>query len=106
MPEQQILAAMHQLAAEGKTITTAAVRARLTSAVPLSELLALVRRYKQAPESLPPAAALLPSAPVADDVPDPVSLRLTALEHRLAEQALKLARLEALLMDCLGDKQQ
>ena len=103
MPQQQIVAAMHQLAAEGKTITTAAVRARLTTAVPLSELLTLVRRYKQAPESLPPALAC---APAPDELPNPVSVRLAALEHTLAEQALKLAGLEALLMGILGDKQQ
>ena len=103
MHQQQILAAMHQLAAEGKTITTAAVRARLTCAVPLSELLTLVRRYKQAPESLPPAAPLV-TAYQANELPNPVSVRLAALEHTLAEQALKLAGLEALLMGISGDK--
>ena len=61
-----------------------------------------MRRYKQAPESLPPTNARTTPAP--DELPNPVSVRLAALEHTLAEQALKLAGLEALLMGISGDK--
>lgn len=97
MSQQQILTAMQQLAAEGKAITTAAVRARLTKPVPLSELLALVSRYKQAPESLSQTA--LDSAPALDQEDKAqLNARLTALELLVAEQAQRLTDLENLLL--------
>ncbi|WP_087038094.1 hypothetical protein [Oceanisphaera profunda] len=102
MSQQQILTAMQQLAAEGKALTTAAVRARLTTPVPLSELLALVSRYKQDPQSLPPLANLTASVntstPNKHDSHGHLSARLATLEHTVAEQALRLARLEELLL--------
>lgn len=111
MPQQQILAVMGQLVAEGKAITTAAVRARLSTSVPLSELLALVSRYKQAPENLPQSAievtpalqqetAEQENAYAADKAQ--LTARLAALEQVVAEQALKLSQLEALLMSNLA----
>ena len=99
-PQQQIVAAMQQLVAEGKAITTAAVRARLTSPVPLSELLALVSRYKQAPDSLPPAAPAT-KAPNMTNQTEPqaeLNTRLQALEQLIAEQARRLTHLENLLL--------
>ena len=109
MSQQQILAAMRQLHAEGKAITTATVKARLSSAVALSELLPLVARYKAHPESLvhpeklvlpDNASALLePAHPAGERVNDLAELkhRLHSLEQTVIEQASQLARLEALL---------
>lgn len=103
MPQQQILAVIRQLAAEEKAITTAAVRARLTRPVPLSELLALVSRYKQSPDSLPPLTAA--NLPISNTHAEPeLSARLLALEQLVAEQALRLDRLEHLLVTTLGGK--
>ncbi|WP_319781709.1 hypothetical protein [Oceanisphaera sp. IT1-181] len=111
MPQQQILTAMQQLAAEGKALTTAAVRARLTTPVPLSELLALVSRYKQDPQSLPPPLANIAASVSTSHRQDEqdnhthLAARLATLEHTVAEQALRLARLEKLLMATLdGEK--
>ena len=100
MPQQQIRLAMQQLAAEGKAITTAAVRARLTAPVPLSELLALVSRYKQAPDSLAPLDPTIhvTRSPLADVPHAELLARLQTLEQSVAEQALRLAHLERLLM--------
>lgn len=108
MSQQQILTAMQQLAAEGKALTTAAVRARLTTPVSLSELLALVSRYKQDPQSLPPAANLAVSMNIAHqnehDSHGLLAARLATLEHTVAEQTLRLARLEKLLLAIVDDK--
>lgn len=103
MSQQQILTAMQQLAAEGKALTTAAVRARLTTPVPLSELLALVSRYKQDPQSLPTplasmAASVNTSTPNEHDSHGYLAARLATLEQTVAEQALRLGRLEELLL--------
>ncbi|MGO4998209.1 hypothetical protein [Oceanisphaera sp. W20_SRM_FM3] len=108
MPQQQILAVIRQLAVEEKAITTAAVRARLTTPVPLSELLALVSRYKQSPDSLPPLTTASLHGANTHAQPESelseLSERLLALEQLVTEQALRLERLEHLLATTLGGK--
>lgn len=91
MSNQEIINAIHGLVREGKSVTTAAVRARLAGPVPMSELLQLIGRYKQAPASLPGVTpAPVPAADPADDL----RARIEALENRLArlERQLEQAR--------------
>ncbi|MGR7922084.1 hypothetical protein ACU6RQ_13425 [Zobellella denitrificans] len=93
MSSQEIINAIHSLVREGKSITTAAVKARVGGQVSMPQLLQLISRYKQSPDSLPPASDI-PAAPVAAaDLPDLLE-RIQALEARLArlEQLLEQKR--------------
>ncbi|ART79639.1 hypothetical protein [Oceanisphaera avium] len=97
MSHPPILAAISQLHREGKAITTAAVKAKLTTAVALSELLPLIARYKSQPELLiadtlkQPPSSLAKEALTLDE-------RVSALEKVVAEQALTIRQLEAQLL--------
>ncbi|MCT7655388.1 hypothetical protein MBH78_13285 [Oceanimonas sp. NS1] len=74
---QDIIDAIHRLAADGKAITTATVRARLSGPVNMAELISLVNRYRQSPESLPAeSAAPTPATSPTED-------RLAALEEKV-----------------------
>lgn len=111
MPQQHILAAMHSLVQEGKSITTAAVKARLTTPVPLTDLMALVSRYKQAPHSLPPLApAAKPAIAQAAEhcvlEQSALALRVTELEATVSQLHTRLAHLEHLLAALSGPAQE
>ena len=82
---QDIIEVIHRLATEGKAVTTATVRARLSGPVNMAELISLVNRYRTAPESLPEAAP----KPITSE-PD----RLTALEEKVRHLEARLAQLE------------
>lgn len=85
---QPIVDVIHRLAAEGKAVTTATVRARLSGPVNMAELISLVNRYRSAPESLPAAASAEPSS---EQSPEQ---RLLALEEKVRMLEARLARLE------------
>ena len=95
MPQQNIIDAIHSLVREGKTISTAAVKARVSGPVNMAQLLQLVSRYKQSPGSLPsaePAAAVAePAAAVAEPQHD------ASLAAKVTELEARITRLEALL---------
>lgn len=88
MSSQEIINAIHSLVREGKSITTAAVKARVGGQVSMPQLLQLISRYKQSPGSLPPASDI-PAAPAAESQPD--------LAERVRELEERLARIERLL---------
>ncbi|OYD25962.1 hypothetical protein [Oceanimonas baumannii] len=85
---QPIIDVIHRLAAEGKAVTTATVRARLSGPVNMAELISLVNRYRSAPESLPTAA---PAETSSEQSPEQ---RLLALEEKVRMLEARLARLE------------
>ncbi|OIN07644.1 hypothetical protein [Oceanisphaera psychrotolerans] len=88
MSQQDIINAIHSLVREGKSISTAAVKARLGGPVNMAQLLQLISRYKQSPDSLPPAESAAPAIePQAE----------TDLAGRVAELEARVARLETLL---------
>ncbi|WP_107851350.1 hypothetical protein [Oceanimonas marisflavi] len=87
---QDIIDVIHRLAAEGKAVTTATVRARLSGPVNMAELISLVNRYRSAPESLPAASAVAAQPSAAQPPED----RLTALEEKVRALEARLARLE------------
>lgn len=87
---QEIIDIIHRLADEGKAITTATVRARLSGPVNMAELISLVNRHRQDPTSLP-AARATPAQPPLAPTPDD---RLTALEEKVRLLEARLARLE------------
>ncbi|OXY83105.1 hypothetical protein [Oceanimonas doudoroffii] len=87
---QDIIDAIHRLAADGKAITTATVRARLSGPVNMAELISLVNRYRQSPESLPAEVAAPTPAPATSPTED----RLAALEEKVRLLEARLARLE------------
>ncbi|MBL1378313.1 hypothetical protein [Zobellella iuensis] len=88
MSHQDIINAIHSLVREGKAITTAAVKARVGGPVNMPQLLQLVSRYRQSPDSLP--AATEPAAPA-------VPVTAPDLVTRVAELEARIARLEQLL---------
>lgn len=96
MPQQDIINAIQSLVEEGKSITTATVKARLNGSVDLAALLPLISRYKQSPQSL---LALEPAATTSAG--NYASLTERALAERVAELEAKVARLEQLLTPAL-----
>ncbi|MFP2770496.1 hypothetical protein [Oceanisphaera sp. KMM 10153] len=88
MPQQDIINAIQSLVREGKAITTAAVKARVSGSVNMAQLLQLVSRYKSSPEQLP-AATVTMAATEQGEAPD--------LVQRIAELEARVARLEQLL---------
>ncbi|MDP5290778.1 hypothetical protein Q9290_00485 [Oceanimonas sp. CHS3-5] len=87
---REIIDTIHRLAAEGKAITTATVRARLSGPVNMAELISLINRHRQAPESLPKITAA-PATPATTADQDE---RLAALEEKVRLLEARLARLE------------
>lgn len=92
MSQQAVLSAMYDLAQQGKAITTAAVKARLTTPVPLPELLALVSRYKQSPHDLP-SPAVKPALVQDHQCEVPRSSEHAALVKRVVELESTVAQL-------------
>lgn len=87
MPQQNIIDAIHSLVREGKAISTAAVKARVSGPVNMAQLLQLVSRYKQSPGSLPAAEPTNAVEPQHD----------ASLAAKVAELEARIARLETLL---------
>ncbi|GGB38852.1 hypothetical protein GCM10011502_10150 [Oceanisphaera marina] len=92
MPQQDIINAIRSLVKEGKSISTATVKARLNGSVDLPTLLALISRYKQSPHTL---LATEPEA-MASATPDASSTE-RALTDRVTELEARVVRLEQLL---------
>ncbi|WP_417618149.1 hypothetical protein [Oceanisphaera sp.] len=92
MPQQDIINAIQSLVKEGKSITTATVKARLNGSVDLAALLPLISRYKQSPQSL---LTMEPDATAT--ATNNASATERALTERVAELEARVARLERLL---------
>ncbi|PSJ46197.1 hypothetical protein C7H85_06010 [Zobellella endophytica] len=94
MSNQDIINAIHGLMREGKSITTASVKARLNGPVNMAQLLQLVSRYKQSPDSLPAADNPAPAAPETAGQQPELAARVAELEARVArlEQWLEQKR--------------
>lgn len=101
MPQQDIINAIRSLVKEGKSITTATVKARLNSSVDLPTLLALISRYRQSPHTL---LATEPDA-TTSVTPDQPSTEC-ALTERVAELEARVARLEQLLVSIPAQAQE
>ncbi|WMC11435.1 hypothetical protein PU634_03475 [Oceanimonas pelagia] len=87
---REIIEIIHRLADEGKAITTATVRARLSGPVNMAELISLVNRHRQDPASLPAT----PAASAQSGEAQPPDDRLAALEEKVRQLEARLARLE------------
>ncbi|WP_116472363.1 hypothetical protein [Zobellella maritima] len=92
MSSQDIIAAIHSLISEGKSVSTAAVRARMSGPVNMASLIQLVNQYKQSPASLTPMAE-----PAQTQV-----MQQASQEQRIAELEARVARLEQLLAGKAG----
>ncbi|WP_298718139.1 hypothetical protein [uncultured Oceanisphaera sp.] len=97
MPQQNIIDAIHSLVREGKAISTAAVKARVSGPVNMVQLLQLVSRYKQSPGSLPSAEPI-------NAVDEPQ--HDASLAAKVAELEARVARLEALLTSSTALKEE
>lgn len=87
MSSQDIIAAIHSLVSEGKSVSTAAVKARLSGPVNMASLIQLVNQYKHSPAKLPPLTESSPSqAEVKADQ-----------QQRIADLEARVTRLEQLL---------
>lgn len=91
MPQQDIINAIRSLVKEGKSISTATVKARLNGSVDLPTLLTMINRYKQSPQDL---LAIDSITEASTNNTAPTGL---ALAERVAELEARVARLEKLL---------
>ncbi|GAA3536257.1 hypothetical protein [Zobellella aerophila] len=92
MSSQDIIAAIHSLISEGKSVSTAAVRARMSGPVNMASLIQLVNQYKQSPASLAPMTEQTQTKAAQQASQEQ---RINALEERVA-------RLEQLLAGKAG----
>lgn len=91
MSEQVILDTITRLAGEGKSITTATVKARLSERVNMAQLIQLVGQYKHAPEQL--AQRISASIEQASTAELGLVERIAALEEKVARLERQLAAL-------------
>ena len=93
--EQHIIDIANQLAAEGKQPSVALIKARLSAPVAMPVLLAVLGRWKAAPEQFPSSTASedSPQSPV--DGPNEVCL--TGIQQQLEQMQNQLDQMQQLL---------